>query len=306
MAKPKNSFTLIALDIEGDWNLPLLSNAAELSGADLIYAYSGVHDALAVPDAIAFADAVQGADTVLACESGVKARSIFDMPAPRGRTVLVVGNEEQGIPKAVLRQCTITVTIPMFCRQLSSINVAASGAVALYALSKDLGRKGVLPSARRKLSVDLLIQTPPDPAECGSLLRSAAAFGWRIVYLDDPHGSWLTDNRERVSLSRGAARREVNPIVAMHADKLSIGSYDRVFWCSRERGGTPLSRFRLTSEGSTLLALGYTTRPPALDGFEVERVYVDFAQAGMVPCERHEGSTLFAVLARQINRRKRG
>jgi len=49
MGKRANSVTLIALDIEGSWNVPLLENAAELSQAGLIFASSGEHADLAAP-----------------------------------------------------------------------------------------------------------------------------------------------------------------------------------------------------------------------------------------------------------------
>jgi tRNA(Leu) C34 or U34 (ribose-2'-O)-methylase TrmL len=173
MGKPKNILSLIALDTQGEWNLPILQNAADLSDATLTYAASGSCGSLVAPDAVAFGAAVRGCDTILACETGVKARSIFEMPAPRGRTALVVGNEDHGIPRRIVKQCTLAVTIPMYCERLSSINVAASSAVALCVLSRDIARKGCPSGDGKAPRVDLFVLAPKNPAECGSLQRIA-------------------------------------------------------------------------------------------------------------------------------------
>jgi len=306
MGKPKDSLSLIALDIQGRWNLPLLENAASMSRAALVHAHSGDHEGLAVSKSVSFTDAVKGHNTIVACETGVKARNLFEIPAPRGRTAIVVGNEKFGIPKSVLRHCQTIITIPMHCKQLSSINVAASSAVALYALSRDLARKGAPNHARSRPQLDLLIRAPADPAECGSLLRSAAAFGWKAVYLDDPDGSWLTNDKERVSLSRGAARREINPLVVLNAAKLRSTRYDRVLWCADDRTGTPLPRYRLEGSEAGLLAFGAPTLPQGFKALPCTRIHVDFRQTGITPFARHEGSVVLAVLAEQLRGRRRG
>jgi len=181
MGKRANSVTLIALDTEGEWNVPLLQNAAELSQANLIFASSGEHANLAAPSSDSFEHTAKKFNTILACETGVKARNIFDFPDPRGKVALVVGNEEHGILKSVLKRCSATVTIPMFCNRLSSMNVAASSAVGLYVLERDLARKGFSNRSTGRSSMDILIDAPGDPAETGSLLRSVAAFGWKKV-----------------------------------------------------------------------------------------------------------------------------
>lgn len=306
MGKRANSVTLIALDIEGSWNVPLLENAAELSQARLIFASSGEHANLAAPSSEPFEHTAKKFGTILACETGVKARNIFDLPAPRGRSALVVGNEEQGIPKSVLKRCSATVTIPMFCEQLTSVNVAASSAVGLYVLERDLARKGFSTRSTGHSSIDLLIRAPGDPAETGSLLRSAAAFGWKKVYLQDPAGSWFTESRESVSVSRAAARREINPIVVLQADELPAHRFEKVVWCTGERTGVPLSRYRIGGCKNALLSLGVDALPDHLTSLPCDHVYVDFVNNRATARPRHAVSTILGVLAQQLRNNRHG
>lgn len=65
--------------------------------------------------------------------AGDSEHSIVDEPF-RAPSVLVLGNEGAGIPQAVRKLCDLTLAIPMHSRA-ESLNVAASGAVALYAWS---------------------------------------------------------------------------------------------------------------------------------------------------------------------------
>ena len=53
----KDKLSLIALDIEGDWNVPLLQNAADISGALLRFAKSDNDQK--VSDEIEFVEPVQ-------------------------------------------------------------------------------------------------------------------------------------------------------------------------------------------------------------------------------------------------------
>jgi len=69
---------------------------------------------------------------VAALEQGAASplsEAAFDAP-----TVLVLGNEGYGVPKAVAPLVTLSLSIPMHGRA-ESLNVAAAGAVALYAWS---------------------------------------------------------------------------------------------------------------------------------------------------------------------------
>jgi RNA methyltransferase, TrmH family len=62
-------------------------------------------------------------------------RSVAALPHDDRPIALVLGNEEQGLPRATLKACAAIVSIPG-SGLVQSINVAASAAILLYALSE--------------------------------------------------------------------------------------------------------------------------------------------------------------------------
>lgn len=65
--------------------------------------------------------------------AGEESHSIIDEPF-RAPTLLVLGNEGGGLSSAIRKECDLLLSIPMHSRA-ESLNVAASGAVAMYAWS---------------------------------------------------------------------------------------------------------------------------------------------------------------------------
>ena len=183
--KSGNTLTLIGLDTEGDWNLPLLKNAADVSGAVLEYAIKELSpERCAVADKsrlIDFEKLPSMFDTLLACETGTRSRNVYKFPAARGKTALLVGNEMEGMPQDVLHKVDQVISIPMYGEGMSSVNVAVAAAVSLYVISRDLGRKKIKRSRIVNRDVDILLHSPENPSELGSFLRSVWAFGWRKV-----------------------------------------------------------------------------------------------------------------------------
>jgi TrmH family RNA methyltransferase len=57
----------------------------------------------------------------------------------RGRVALIVGGEGAGVPDEVIRQCDRLASIPMAAR-VESLNVAAAGAILVYAARRQRGR----------------------------------------------------------------------------------------------------------------------------------------------------------------------
>jgi len=56
----------------------------------------------------------------------------------RGKVALVVGGEGAGLPDSVLSECDALVSIPMAAR-VESLNVAAAGAILVYAARRQRG-----------------------------------------------------------------------------------------------------------------------------------------------------------------------
>ena len=301
----ESKLTLIGLDIEGEWNVPLLENAAEMSGASLRFATSTGSSSTAGRSSVGIEELLGHFDHLLACELTPQSRPVYDYPAPRGHLGVIVGNEQRGVPGDVLKKVDQVVSVPMLGRGMSSVNVAAAAAIVLYAVERGLGRRRLRTWPLSHSDVDLLILGPPDPSELGSLLRSAWAFGWRRVFVADRSGVWFTKDRPTVLAGRAAARCEVNRIVVNRAEQLRLEEYDHIVVCGMEREGTPLSRLAPPTGKRVLLVYGDGDWP--LGGAEsVERVYVDHAAAAVNGRFRHVGSILLSVVSQHLRRGRRG
>lgn len=299
MAKEKSRdfpFCLVPLDTEGEWNLPLLENAASLSGGECLFASSGG----AVPEqpnplvtsTRPLDDVLSTVERVIACEAVRDSGNVYDLPAPRQRTAVLVGNEVRGIPRFVLKKADAIVAVPMSGAGMSSVNVAVSAAIALYVLSHDLGRRKKRAGNLSQRDIDLLIHAPENPHELGSLLRSVWSFGWKRVFVSDPHGAWFTRDSEKVLEGRAAARRAKNPLAVLPLAQMDPNAYDRVLLCDGEREGAPLSRLRLPSCRRLLVVYGRGTATEA-----AERVFVDHAHPQTEPRFRHAGSILLSMIS---------
>jgi hypothetical protein len=304
-----NTLTLVGVNIEGEWNVPLLDSAAEVSGAALVLARDDDPAMSAGGPPLADAplpkvdELLTQFDHVVACEAAKRSQSVYECATPRGRLAVIVGNELRGVSKRLLKKADQVVSVPMLGRGITSVNVAAAAAIALYALERDLGRKRLRASALCQRDVDVLISGPSDPSELGSLLRSAWAFGWRRVFLEDRHAVWFTSDRATVLAGRAAARRETNPLAVVPWQEMDLRQYNRILVCNGRSPGTPLSRFSLPSSGKVLLVYGDARSfsvPPA------EPVCVDYAVPGATARFRNTGSILLSVVSQLLRRQWRG
>jgi tRNA(Leu) C34 or U34 (ribose-2'-O)-methylase TrmL len=303
----KDRLTLIGLDIEGEWNVPLLANAAEMSRASLLFASNAtsVDEVTAGNASVPRIEGLLGQfDHVFACEATERSKSVYDFAAPRGHLGIVVGNERHGISSSVLKKAEDVVSIPMLGRGLTSVNVAVAAAIILYAVERDLGRKRPRPSNLCHDDVDVLVVGPSDPSELGSLFRSAWAFGWQRVFLADRGLVWFTRDRPTVLAGRAAARCELNRVGVCPDTQLSIQDYDRIVICEDAPSGTPLSRYALPKCGKMLLVYGGND-PQVERSNAIERIYVDHA-AAVEARFRHAGSILLSVISRLLRRGRRG
>jgi tRNA G18 (ribose-2'-O)-methylase SpoU len=150
---------------------------------------------------------------LIALENVRTAEDIYGFRTPPGQTpVLVAGNEKFGIAEDVIAHADCFVQIPMPGRRLNTINVAAASAVALYygtlgARAKMKSRAN--PNSRRP---EVLLLAPADHVEAGSSIRSAGAFGWDRVFVDDRNAVWFDTPRAVRTEARAAARSARNAI----------------------------------------------------------------------------------------------
>jgi tRNA (guanosine-2'-O-)-methyltransferase len=75
-----------------------------------------------------------GGSTIVGVELADDAVRLGDLPAARRRTVVVLGNESDGIPYSALSIVDTVVEIPMVGTGLS-LNVAVAGSLVLYKLA---------------------------------------------------------------------------------------------------------------------------------------------------------------------------
>ena len=236
---------------------------------------------------------------VVACEQTRRSTSVYNFPAPRLGTAIIVGNEERGIPREVIKQADNIVCVPMAENRLSSLNVAVAASIILYVLALDLGRKHRLRARLRQSDVDVLVHAPADPHEIGSLLRSLYAFGWRRAFVSDPHGVWFTEDPQLILAGRAAARRANNLLAVLPASQLDHTHYDATLVCDARGERTALSKLRLPECRRLLIEIGGSDAEEDL-GIPATRVSVDFEDHAVPARFRHTGSILLSAVSQML------
>jgi hypothetical protein len=244
---------------------------------------------------------------VVALENEDGAASIHGFRVPLERLVLVVGNERRGIGRDVLARADHVVKIPLASRRVNTLNVAAAAAAALASLVRGGGGKLHDRADPARNRPDLLLLGGDDPVELGSAIRSAAAFGWERLLVDDRHGIWFDPDRVTRSEGRGAARRGKNPIRVVRVPAGSRLPYDEACLVSALPGGEPLHRASLARGPRQLVVLADERASPfeAFEGSVAGRVrHVSLDLPG-VPRFRLSATIALAEIARQVGQRLR-
>ena len=275
----KHPFTLIGEEIAGAWNALALTDTARAFGGDYL-AYDASNPAPhnvsdtaeAAPDedisAPPPASPLDAFGWLLAAENQPGAQSIYDCRPPvvisteaagqtftaaanaNCRRALIVGNEAKGLRRRTLKRADAVAEIPLVSQNINCLNVAAAASVMLYYLAVNearmaagdapLGQKRQTLTAVQKARPDVLLIGGRDPMELGSAIRSACAFGWERVFLDDRHNAWYACDRLMKSEGRGAARRGRNPIKVIPFAPDLPHAYDTLVVVTRTRTDRPL------------------------------------------------------------------
>jgi hypothetical protein len=138
---------------------------------------------------------------------------------------------------------------------INTINVAAAAAIALYFLSRGGGGRLRARTEPQRSRPELLIAGPTDAIELGSVVRTAACFGWGRLFLDDRHGTWFANDRVTRSLGRGAARRGRNAIRVIPIRAEGCGAFDEVCVVTAHGDGEPLQQVDLARGPRQLVVL---------------------------------------------------
>jgi tRNA G18 (ribose-2'-O)-methylase SpoU len=275
------SVSFYADGVENDGNLRRIDDAARLLGITCTTSIDG---------------------RLIAVENAPGARDIYGRRSLRGDATIAVGNERRGISRRLLESAAETLVIPTQSRTVTTLNVAAAAAVAGWFVLHGSGPQATARRPEHRRPALLLVGD--DHVEVGSSLRSAAAFGFRDVLLEDRQAGWFTGSPNVRREARAAARRHKNPL-RVHPTSLvaSAPRYDEIILVTASGAGPPLSRQRLTRGLRQLVVVG---ADPAEAPEETDRLTV--ASLGLRPMQseplRITASIVLAEVARQVGGRR--
>ena len=313
--QPAPRSILVGDDIENPGNAAALADVAAMFGWDCgLLSARGTEPPGDVPAgrrAISREQLLASRIPLLVLENTDGADDLYGyQPPPGAPLALIVGNERKGVSRAMRAGAYQTLRIPVGSRRINTLNVAAAAAVALYFLSQGgRGRMRTRPDPER-CRPSILFAAPADPIELGSAVRSAAALGWRQLFLDDRHGVWFGADRVIRSLGRGAARRGRNDLhvqpIARRCDR-----FDEACIVTADGPGEPLERADLARGREQLIVLpdpsGALPAEPDVTRLarRIRRVRVGLLTAAAPPRFRLLASIVLAESARQVGSRQR-
>lgn len=309
--------TLIGDGIQNAANALVMKRAAAMFGAaccfrdtkGLVQAASGV-----LPNGETFvtieADQIRGLHPrVVAFDNLPGAAEIYGYQAGPDFAVLV-GNERRGLSYQCVKVATDKVQIPMLSRRINCLNVAAASAVALYYLRGT----GVGPLAVRgephKRRPEVLLLCPGNHVEAGSAIRSAAAFGWRRVFIEDRQQVWFGCDRGVRSEGRAAARRGRNEILCIPCPAGASHAFTHATIITTKITATPVHRANLARGPNQLIVIPDETGADfALEDWSRLGKAVEFArlQIPVAQCICHYrliATIALAEVSRQVGRRR--
>jgi len=209
---------------------------------------------------------------IIACDNIPGASELYGYRPGRGFAVLV-GNERRGLSHECRELASDAVEIPMQSRRVNCLNVAAASAVALYYLcGPQVGPMAVRtdPASRRP---ELLLVGGGDHVELGSAIRSAAAFGWQRVLVEDRRQVWFGCDRVIRSEGRAAARRGKNDVRLVPWTADATFAFPEVTVITTARLGAPIHRVDLARGHRQLVVIA--------DEIEVDAAREEWARLGL-------------------------
>lgn len=276
------TLTIFADRVEKEANLARLDDAARLLGTTCSAEIEG---------------------RLIAIENTAGAREIYGRRPLRGRTTLAVGNERRGLSTRTLDRADETLAIPTQSRTVKTLNVAAAAAVAGWYIIR-----GSAPQAharRPEVRRPALLIVGSDHVEVGSSLRSAAAFGFRDVLLDDRGAGWFEGSAATRREARAAARRHKNPLRVHRASLAEAERFDEVLVVLESAKRIPLPQKHLARGRRQLVVVGLDADEVAgIAAAEIEVASLELTPVASAPL-RLVASITLAEIARQVGRRRR-
>jgi tRNA G18 (ribose-2'-O)-methylase SpoU len=275
------TLAVFADGVENPANLDRIADAARLLGATRAHTVSG---------------------HLIAVENSHGAHSLYGRNPLNGAATIAVGNERRGLSARILERADETLVIPTLSRTVTTLNVAAAAAVAGWYVLRGSSSQAV--AARPEHRRPALLIVGDDHVEVGSTLRSAAAFGFHDVLLEDRGAGWFEGTAAVRREARAAARRHKNPLRIHRADLRSTARFEEIVLVSAFGTGPALQRERLIRGQRQLLVIGAT--PNELSEVASDRLRVttlDLVPTSRAPL-RLVASIVLAEIARQVGRRR--
>lgn len=153
-------------------------------------------------------------DMIIALDNQPGAKSVYGyrVPAAKRNVAVVAGNERLGVSRSTVSSAHAMLCIPMVSRKVNCLNVASASAVVLYYLSNRFAGAMATRSQPQKRRPEILMIAGRDHVELGSSIRSACAFGWNRVFVEDRRNIWFGADHGLKREARAAARRAKNEI----------------------------------------------------------------------------------------------
>ena len=275
------TLAIFADGVENPANLERITDAARLLGATRTQTVSG---------------------RLIAVENSRGARSLYGRQPLNDAATIAVGNERHGLSAHVLERAAETIVIPTMSRTVTTLNVASAAAVAGWYVIHGSAAQAI--AARPEHRRPALLIVGDDHVEVGSTLRSAAAFGFHDVLLEDRSAGWCEGTAAVRREARAAARRHKNPLRIHRADLRSAARFEEIVLVSAFGTGPPLRRERLIRGQRQLVVIG--AAPSELSTIAVDRLRV--TTLDLVPTSRAPlrllASIVLAEVARQVGRRR--
>ncbi len=273
MTESRDPITLIGEEIDGQWNEDALADIASAFGGTYI-AYNGWDDTSLDGDPL---PVLSRFDCLMAAENLAGAQSVYSFRSPNeGRHALIIGNEAKGLRRRTRKQAHVVVEIPLASKNINCLNAAVAAAVLLYYLTQGqpLNTKQRSLTSIQQSRPGLLLVGGSSSMDLGSTIRSACAFGWDRVFLDDPGDAWYECDRRIKSEGRGAARRGRNPIMVIPYREDQLAAYRKIILFTTRPCGLPLYQLPLTGKDLLLAmqdesAVSIPWSPPATWAGEV-------------------------------------
>jgi hypothetical protein len=253
-----------------------------------------------VADLLGAACAPEPDGYLIAVENAKGATSVYGRRPLRRPATLAVGNERRGLSRAILTAANETVTIPTLSRAVNTLNVAAAAGVAGWYVARGSGPQAMVPHPERRRPSVLI--SGGDHVEIGSSLRSAAAFGFREIHLEDRGGGWFEGDHHRRREARAAARRQKNPLRVRRASLATATRFEEIVLIAPERNGPRITRATLTRGRRQLIIIGALSDDLPEDLVANVRVASLGLQPMIKPPLRIEASIAMAEIARQVGR----